>query len=1061
MTQAESRFTGQLHTPIPGPIEPSEIEGMENAVTPKSADVAPAAAASHSSHSSASTAGDLSDGSSDPDSQPSRGEVRDEELAKAAVFDALTPKHSSEPSALAAELHAAPVAGADDASRPSALLHPDGPEENAWKAGDETATIHGGEASQEEGADSSSEDLRQNRLTQGCPLASPLPSSFKHTSSFLRLVSSAIGAPQAGSSLSRLGIPVRSETASQLAAGSTTVASFAPPGETKADSTRSDDDRESSWIFSSSTSSGRNAGASPLQRSSGCTPFQQGLSSHRGSPYPVFLPKAASARSSTSCESQFLSVPNAERDCVQHSPSVSPPPSTEPATAFEGDSGDASKNQQLTPSKPCKLPAEYEAVALLLRARQEAKSEGDESPRNHLAGEADAMIAAWLRNLSNKDFDVLLRYVRRVTGAKRSESSSFGPARTARASGVSSSRGVPAQAASAISQAPPEFRGVTSPQGYPRKPENFQSPPSHFPLTGLASSDSPKTDVAGLERHLRTAVQCAGASFRTPENCMLPELASVREEMRGTPSEKETRARFVEDLYEVRRNAFHRQEAARYGGYVSCLACGCTVCGCSKFGEGQPSWISTLLLTAPSSSWTCARAMEREFDRKNAERAAAAAKAKAAPGDRFPKKAEKGPCHVYNTRCSSAASIGNPTPSTATGNGKGALLSEAPADGAGGKTARSWAGWNGWARRPETPKKRRAKESLECGIRFANALSQVEEDSEDEPNPSAKNASVYTLPALESGNALRDGRASAASSKRKHTFLEPAALPCFSAKRIRHAELQGKMLDQGAGKLDGCDAGKEKGIASRTRTAKKPLRLSVSSKLPYLRSGAEHSAQELFRPRAKPDGELSSEMNTARRGKRACPAEVYSDGGKSTRPRTSTFPGYGKSPSLAVGGTDMAQQPGAKSLGHQERTPHSGTIGSNKGTTTKESRRGSTPKAGTAKGAFPQRRQFRIHHMIPEPEVKDGLLFNPTPAHFNKYPKARGVWFDPHRNLVRTCWKENGKAKTVGFPVAKFGLDEARFLAVQLHQFKCPEDPVPSDLQGKLPAVPRQEFEWC
>lgn len=99
--------------------------------------------------------------------------------------------------------------------------------------------------------------------------------------------------------------------------------------------------------------------------------------------------------------------------------------------------------------------------------------------------------------------------------------------------------------------------------------------------------------------------------------------------------------------------------------------------------------------------------------------------------------------------------------------------------------------------------------------------------------------------------------------------------------------------------------------------------------------------------------------------------------------------------------------------------------------------------------------------MIPEPQVKEGLVFNPTPAQFNKYPKARGVWFDPHRNLVRTCWKENGKAKTVGFPVAKFGLDEARFLAVQLHQFKCPDDPVPSDLQGKLPTVPRQEFEWC
>ncbi|KFH02496.1 AP2 domain transcription factor AP2XI-1 [Toxoplasma gondii VAND] len=1060
MTQEEPRLTGQLHTPIPGPIQPSEIEEMENAVTPKCADVAPAAAASHSSHSSASTVGDLSDGSSDPDSQPSRGDVRDEELAKAAVFDALTPKHSPEPRAVAAELHTAPVAGPDDASRPIALFHPDGPEENAWQADGETATIHGGEASQEEGADSSSEDLRQDQRTQGRPVASPLPSSFEHASSFLRLVSSAIGAPQAGSSLSRLGIPVRSETASQLAAGSTTLASFAPPGKTKFDSARSDDDRESSWIFSSPTSSGRNAGASPLLSLSGRAPFQRGLSSHRESPYPAFLPKAASARSSTSCEPQFLSVPNAERDCVQHSPSVSPPPSTDHATVFEGDGGDASKTQQLTPSKPCKLPAEYEAVALLLRARQEAKNEGDESPRNRFAGEADAMIAAWLRNLSNEDFDVLLRYIRRVTGAKRSESSAFAPARTARVSGASSSLGVPAQAVSAISQASPEFRGVTPSQGYPRKPEKSQSPPSHFLLSGCEPSDNPKTDVAGLERHLRTALQCAGASSGTPENCMLPVLASVREEIRGMPSEKETRARFVEDLYEVRRNAFHRQEAARYGGYVSCLACGCTVCGCSKFGEGQPSWISTLLLTAPSSSWTCARAMEREFDRKNAERAAAAATAKAARGGRFPKKAEKSPCHVYNTRCSSAASIGNVTPSTATGNGKGTMLSEAPAEGATGKTAGSWAGWNGWARRPETPKKRRVKESLESGIRFANALSQVEEESEDEPNPSAKDTSVYTLPALESGNAPRDGRASAASSKRKHTFLEPAALPCFSVKRMRHAELQGEILEEGAGKLDGCESGKEKGIASRTRTAKKPLRLSVSSKLPYLRSGAEHSGHELFRSRTKPDGELSCEVNAARRGKRSCSSEVHNHGGQSTRPRTSSVRD-GKIPSLGVSGTDLAQQPPAKALGHQEKTPHSGTIDSNKGATAKESKRVSTAKAGTAKGAFPQRRQFRIHHMIPEPEVKEGLLFNPTPAHFNKYPKARGVWFDPHRNLVRTCWKENGKAKTVGFPVAKFGLDEARFLAVQLHQFKCPEDPVPSDLQGKLPAVPRQEFEWC
>ncbi|KAL8443426.1 hypothetical protein Emed_006781 [Eimeria media] len=115
---------------------------------------------------------------------------------------------------------------------------------------------------------------------------------------------------------------------------------------------------------------------------------------------------------------------------------------------------------------------------------------------------------------------------------------------------------------------------------------------------------------------------------------------------------------------------------------------------------------------------------------------------------------------------------------------------------------------------------------------------------------------------------------------------------------------------------------------------------------------------------------------------------------------------------------------------------------------------------GSGQRSFPYR-QFHVHHFLPEPENKVGLLTHPTPAQFNKYPKARGVWFDPHRNLVRTCWKENGKAKTMGFPVNKFGLEEARTLAVEYHYYKCPSDPLPDDLLSLVPRKPPHAYGWC
>ncbi|KAL8429258.1 hypothetical protein Efla_005535 [Eimeria flavescens] len=110
--------------------------------------------------------------------------------------------------------------------------------------------------------------------------------------------------------------------------------------------------------------------------------------------------------------------------------------------------------------------------------------------------------------------------------------------------------------------------------------------------------------------------------------------------------------------------------------------------------------------------------------------------------------------------------------------------------------------------------------------------------------------------------------------------------------------------------------------------------------------------------------------------------------------------------------------------------------------------------------SFPYR-QFHVHHFLPEPANKVGLVTHPTPAQFNKYPKARGVWFDPHRNLVRTCWKENGKARTMGFPVNKFGLEEARTLAVEYHYYKCPSDPLPDDLLSLVPRKPPHAYGWC
>ncbi|XP_026194383.1 uncharacterized protein LOC34623479 [Cyclospora cayetanensis] len=115
---------------------------------------------------------------------------------------------------------------------------------------------------------------------------------------------------------------------------------------------------------------------------------------------------------------------------------------------------------------------------------------------------------------------------------------------------------------------------------------------------------------------------------------------------------------------------------------------------------------------------------------------------------------------------------------------------------------------------------------------------------------------------------------------------------------------------------------------------------------------------------------------------------------------------------------------------------------------------------GQSQRSFPYR-QFHVHHFLPEPENKVGLLKHPTPAQFNKYPKARGVWFDPHRNLVRTCWKENGKARTMGFPVNKFGLEEARTLAVEYHYYKCPTDPLPDDLTTLIPRKPPHAYGWC
>ncbi|CDI82881.1 hypothetical protein, conserved [Eimeria acervulina] len=115
---------------------------------------------------------------------------------------------------------------------------------------------------------------------------------------------------------------------------------------------------------------------------------------------------------------------------------------------------------------------------------------------------------------------------------------------------------------------------------------------------------------------------------------------------------------------------------------------------------------------------------------------------------------------------------------------------------------------------------------------------------------------------------------------------------------------------------------------------------------------------------------------------------------------------------------------------------------------------------GGAHRSFPYR-QFHVHHFLPEPQNKVGLLTHPTPAQFNKYPKARGVWFDPHRNLVRTCWKENGKARTMGFPVNKFGLEEARTLAVEYHYYKCPTDPLPDDLLSLVPRKPPHAYGWC
>ncbi|PFH33896.1 hypothetical protein BESB_070480 [Besnoitia besnoiti] len=738
-------------------------------------------------------------------------------------------------------------------------------------------------------------------------------------------------------------------------------------------------------------------------------------------------------------------------------------------------------------SAPLASRTENEAVDVLQKLQQKDIQYVNESHQKQLTADAKDSIGAWIKSLSNEDFNVLFYYVQKLSRPACGLSVETDAEETAAA--VRTAAAPPPRSPSTEGGSLQGSRGPLHYHSPDTRSERSVSPPEdmRFPLSSRARN-SGESLTSSRPAGLRSTVESSGPPAPPsvlPNTSSSMQVLPTRTQLAGRDELELTE----EELYETRKSDFCRREAARYGGHVSCLACGCAVCSCSKFCEGHPSWVSTLLVTAPPSTLGWARELERQLYEANTNPPAAApAKAKAGGGSQGLQKFERETGHRYQSRRSSISSTGSAATTSRNGNAGEvqADVSSAPCRSALRQaTADPWSSCRGWGRHFDTSKARLAQEAAAHGSlrRTSRSIRSVRKD--DGRNGEDAGFSSWEEETVDSFSVARQtngaprrctqlpGDLARVSASGSASFQEPAMLTRFAAAaRKRRAGVPLALSSQ-----DGAAQFAAASVAEFTTSSGVPLR----SRMTQHNSSPSHSGLSVLRGgrtvpsfeshnRAGEHSEEIAEDHGLRQGKRLRSGETTEgEHADIKRPRVTSPLRKNKlvaaSRDEQVHGGDL-QQPDTAALsnGVGSNQPCEGARSEEKNALPLAFSPSATGKEGKPQRSAratsgPPKRQFRVHQLIPEPQEKEGLLCNPTPAQFNKYPKARGVWFDPHRNLVRTCWKEKGKAKTVGFPVAKFGLDEARFLAVQFHMCKCPEDPVPSDLQARLLQTPRQEFE--
>ncbi|PHJ25679.1 ap2 domain transcription factor ap2xi-1 [Cystoisospora suis] len=562
--------------------------------------------------------------------------------------------------------------------------------------------------------------------------------------------------------------------------------------------------------------------------------------------------------------------------------------------------------------------------------------------------------------------------------------------------------------------------------------------------------------------------------------------------------------------YKALKATFVQREVERYGGICCCLTCGSASCSCPTknnhhcHAAGCPSSPDALSEhSGVTRSGRRTRADAEPWGRR-ALRADARPKRRAAIGGRAPTRADPepggGPARPDRIGDSSLASAGDLS----------AILGEA------------WKGWRGWARKM-SEWELTALEN--CGPRFAPFLSarrecpRVKGDTTEDDVASEAETGVLAF----QGSTVRRGSQSdvgrAASSIAQQSAIQQG--PAGSEERLlagKNALLyepalwsaqEGSSNPTSSRKSKNAvdEVGREANLHAvrkrspgktlpavlppeRRRRLETPVWCQAESPPDRGDMARGQSRHAFFCSAYGHAGTWSKAARTAKPSARRLPVGRTRTGG--VDPRTplragARPPGNGVSASVdepvALSGAlastrgirrwkeaGKKKEKGGSTARASEATSLARGLGEGESSTsTKEGDQREQRKEGTEKqngkassGGRPgSQRLPHIHHMLPEPEKKEGLLFNPAPGQFSQYPKARGVWYDPKRNLVRTCWKDNGKIRTVGFPVSKFGLEEARALAVEYHLFKCPEDPVPSDLAGVVPRKSFEEYGWC